>query len=174
MSGSAALDLAGTLKWRRSDPEELLAGPADLARWLDESASLPGDVAVDAASFRTAVALREAIYRLAVDRLHERAFDPPSLELVNRTARGPALTVRLTDAGARTSGDIGAVLATLARDAVAVLADRGTPVKECGRPACTRLYLDRSRGARRAWCGMEECGNRVKAASYRARKRGAA
>ena len=75
--------------------------------------------------------------------------------------------------GAVTAGDIGAVLAEIARDAVAVLAEPDSPLKECGRPDCTRIYLDRSRGARRTWCGMEECGNRVKAAAYRARKRGA-
>ncbi|MGS2586154.1 CGNR zinc finger domain-containing protein [Streptomyces hebeiensis] len=42
---------------------------------------------------------------------------------------------------------------------------------ECGRTVCTRICLDRSRGARRTWCGMDECGNRVKAAAYRARRR---
>lgn len=170
MSGSPALDLAGTLKWRRSEPEELLAGPADLQRWLDESAALPGDLTVDAGSFRAAIALREAIYQLAADRLHERDFDRPSLDLVNRTARQPGLTMQLSTAGAVKSGDIGAVLTELARDAVVVLADRDSPLKECGRPSCTRIYLDRSRGARRTWCGMDECGNRVKAAAYRARK----
>ncbi|MGI5425384.1 CGNR zinc finger domain-containing protein [Streptomyces sp. CA-179760] len=55
-----------------------------------------------------------------------------------------------------------------------MLADPHARLKECGRPGCTRVYLDRSRGGRRAWCGMEECGNRVKAAAYRARRRGAA
>jgi predicted RNA-binding Zn ribbon-like protein len=47
---------------------------------------------------------------------------------------------------------------------------RGPVERECERPACTRLFVDRSRGGTRAWCGMAECGNRVKAADYRARK----
>jgi len=171
VSGSAALDLAGTLKWRRSAPEELLAGPDDLRRWLAEAADLPGGLTVDPESFRAAIALREAIYQLAADRLHRRAFQRRSLDLVNRTAARPGLTVQLSDTGTVRSGDLGAVLAELARDAVSVLADPGSPLKECGRPSCTRIYLDRSRGARRTWCGMDECGNRVKAAAYRARKR---
>ena len=171
VSGSPALDLAGTRKWRRSEPEELLVGPDDLQRWLDECPALPGGQAVDQQAFRAAVALREAVYRLAQDRLHDREFEPRSLGVVNRTARGPGLMRQLTDAGVVTSGDLGAVLAEIARDAVGVLADRDSPVKECGRPGCTRIYLDRSRGARRTWCGMDECGNRVKAANYRARKR---
>lgn len=63
--------------------------------------------------------------------------------------------------------------AHVARTGIAMLADRHACLKECGRPGCTRLYLDRSRGARRTWCGMEACGNRVKAAAYRARRQAA-
>lgn len=44
-------------------------------------------------------------------------------------------------------------------------------LKECGRPECTQVCLDRSRGFRREWCAMATCGNRVKAAAYRSRKR---
>lgn len=171
VSGSAALDLAGTLKWRRTEPEELLARPADLERWLDACADLPGDVSVSQDEFHRAIGLREAIYQLATDRLAERDFDRRALDVVNDLARRPGLTVQLRDAGMYRTGDMEAVLAELARDAVTVTADRETPLKECGRPACTRIYLDRSRGSRRTWCGMEECGNRVKAAAYRARKR---
>nr|WP_281353719.1 CGNR zinc finger domain-containing protein [Phytoactinopolyspora mesophila] len=54
-----------------------------------------------------------------------------------------------------------------------MLGDPQACLKECGRAGCTRVYLDRSRGARRTWCGMDECGNRVKAAAYRARMRAA-
>ena len=46
VSGSAALDLVGTVTWRRADPTELLTGPADLARWLDACADLPDGVTV--------------------------------------------------------------------------------------------------------------------------------
>lgn len=173
VSGSVALDLAGTLKWRRSEPEELLAGPADLERWLDECPDLPGSLVVPLDAFGAAVTLREAIYQLALDRLHERAFDRHSLDVINRAASVPGLTLQLSDAGTRRSGSMDSVLAEVARNAVAVLADRDGRLKECGRPSCTRIYLDRSRGARRNWCGMDECGNRVKAAAYRARKRNA-
>lgn len=173
MSGSVALDLAGTLKWRRSEPEDLLAGPADLERWLDESAELPGHLTVHLDAFRAAIALREAIYQLALDRLHEQVFDRHSLDVINRAASTPGLTLQLSDTGTRRSGAIDSVLAEVARNAVAVLADRDSHLKECGRRSCTRIYLDRSRGARRNWCGMDECGNRVKAAAYRARKRNA-
>jgi predicted RNA-binding Zn ribbon-like protein len=72
-------------------------------------------------------------------------------------------------------GDIAAAAAEVARAAIALLAglDR-LSIRECGRPDCTRIFIDRSRGGNRQWCGMEECGNRVKAANYRSRKSRAA
>jgi hypothetical protein len=44
-------------------------------------------------------------------------------------------------------------------------------MKECANPECTRIFLDRSRGRRREWCSMDPCGNKIKAAAYRARKK---
>lgn len=171
VSGNPALDLAGTLGSRRDEPVDLLAGPTDLERWVAECDELPDRVTADSATFESALSLREATYRLALDRVLARPFDPGNLEIVNDMAAGPMPTVELSDAGLRVSGDLRAVLSQLARSGIAVLADPHACLKECGRTDCTRIYLDRSRGARRTWCGMDECGNRVKAAAYRARRR---
>lgn len=171
VSGNIALDLAGTRKWRRTEPEELLASATDLERWFAESHEFPAGLAADAASLRHALALREAVYRLAHSRLEATPFDPADLAIVNKLAAQPGLRVELTADGIARFGDARAALADIARSAVDALADTETPMKECGRPTCTRIYFDRSRGARRTWCGMDECGNRVKAAAYRARKR---
>lgn len=171
MSGNPALDLAGTVESRRDEPVDLLTAPADLERWVAECDELPDQVAADFATFESALSLREAIYRLALDRVVDRPFDPGSLKIVNDTADGPVPTVMLSNAGLHRSGDLRAVLTQIARSGIAVLADPHACLKECGRTGCTRIYLDRSRGTRRSWCGMEECGNRVKAAAYRARRR---
>ncbi|PXW35959.1 UNVERIFIED_CONTAM: putative RNA-binding Zn ribbon-like protein [Williamsia faeni] len=171
VSGNLALDLAGTRKWRRSEHEELLHNPSDLAAWCGESGQLPKRLQVDDRSFHRALELREAIYDLAVARMADATFPVADLETVNGLAAGPAVGVELTSTGVVRAGDIDSALAEIARSAVLVLSDADAPIKECGRPSCTRIYLDRSRGARRTWCGMDECGNRVKAAAYRARKR---
>ncbi|MEU5835597.1 CGNR zinc finger domain-containing protein [Streptomyces diacarni] len=173
VSGNPALDLAGTVVSRRSDPLDALATPADLERWVARCGELPDGVTADAAGFQSALALREALYRLALDRVLGRPFDRGSLETVNAAAAGPLPTVALSDAGLRVSGDLLAALSHLARSGIALLADPHANIKECGGADCTRIYLDRSRGARRTWCGMDECGNRVKAAAYRTRRRGA-
>ena len=122
--------------------------------------------------FARALDLREAIHRLVRDRIGGLTYDPRALDVVNELAAGSGRRIVLTDSGEAVSGDTRAVLADLARSAIAVLADRDLPLKECGRAGCTRIYVDRSRGARRTWCGMDECGNVVKAAAYRARRRG--
>lgn len=172
VSGHLALDLAGTLRWRRTTPEEVLVDPDTLGSWLLASGAAPGPVRVDAAALSTARTLREAVYRLALDRLENRAYDPDSLAVLNAAAAGPAMEVALTPDGLVRRGGLDAALGDVARSLITLLTDPAAPpLKECGRAACTRLYLDRSRGARRTWCGMEECGNRVKAAAYRARRR---
>jgi predicted RNA-binding Zn ribbon-like protein len=170
VSGNPALDLAGTVESRRGEPIEMLAAPADLERWVAACDQLPDRVTADFAAFQSALSLREAVYGLALDRVLGRPFGADDLEIVNATAAGPALTVELGDAGLHVSGDLPAVLTHIARSGIEVLADPSARLKECGGTGCTRIYLDRSRGFRRTWCGMDECGNRVKAAAYRARK----
>ncbi|HEX7716089.1 MAG TPA: CGNR zinc finger domain-containing protein [Marmoricola sp.] len=44
-------------------------------------------------------------------------------------------------------------------------------VKACRGPDCGWVFVDRSRNGSRRWCQMSECGNRAKAAAFRARAR---
>ncbi|WP_431982258.1 CGNR zinc finger domain-containing protein [Streptomyces qinglanensis] len=173
VSGNPALDLVGTVGYRRDEPVDLLDAPDALEQWVLECDELPDRVSADAADLASALRLREAVHRLALDRLAGRPFAPAALDVVNTAAAGPVPAVELGDGGLRRSGDLRSALVQVARSAVTVLADRAVPLKECGRAGCTRLYLDRSRGARRTWCGMDACGNRVKAAAYRARRQAA-
>jgi predicted RNA-binding Zn ribbon-like protein len=173
VSGNPALDLVGTVGSRRDKPVDLLVAPTDLEQWVLECDELPDRVTADVATFTSALQLREAIHQLALDRMRDRRFAPAGLAIVNDAADGPVPTVELSAAGLHLSGDLRSALAHVARSGIAVLADRRACLKECGRSGCTRLYLDRSRGARRTWCGMEGCGNRVKAAAYRARRQAA-
>jgi len=67
-------------------------------------------------------------------------------------------------------------------DALARLADplvleltSGRPerIKICASETCDWIFYDASRTSRRRWCDMSTCGNRAKAARYRARERAA-
>nr|WP_131757778.1 ABATE domain-containing protein [Actinomadura fibrosa] len=69
VSGHLALDFAGTVQHRRADRRDLLARPADLARWTVAAGLLTEPPPAEAADLAAAVDLREAIYRAAIARL---------------------------------------------------------------------------------------------------------
>ena len=47
-----------------------------------------------------------------------------------------------------------------------------TLVRRCGGTGCSLVFLDRTKNHARRWCSIAWCGNRAKAAAYRARQRG--
>ncbi|MFI6424309.1 CGNR zinc finger domain-containing protein [Promicromonospora sp. NPDC050880] len=106
--------------------------------------------------------------------------DPAAIEaalaVLNRYAAEPPFVVQLEAGGAvsatRRAGSAAQGLAAIAREAVEILGGPDAELlRECGRPECTQVYLDRSRGHRREWCAMRTCGNRVKVSAYRSRHR---
>lgn len=172
--GHPALDFAATLRARRTVRHEMFSAPDRLDAWFVESGLVDSVTPGDDDDVERAKALREAIYDLVTARRLEREYDEEALSLVNDAARKPPATPQLTRTGRRTEASAEQALSTVARYAVELLSGPDVPLmKECENPECTRIYVDRSRGTRRQWCGMESCGNRFKAAAYRARKKSA-
>lgn len=171
--GTPALDFVGTLRARRNpEPREMLSSPESLDAWYRESGVVDGDTNCGPSDVAEAVALREAIYVLVAARLRGESYHADALALVNRTARTPSAVPQLTLEGRRIEATPRQALSSVAREAIRVLSGpEGSLLKECSRPECTQIYFDRSHGARREWCAMDPCGNRVKAAAYRARKK---
>ncbi|MCQ4207952.1 MULTISPECIES: CGNR zinc finger domain-containing protein [Streptomyces] len=170
--GTLPLDFVGTLRARRNEePTEKLATPELLDDWFVESKMLdlaPGASEVDLA---IAIDLRESIYDLVAARLDGKPLPTDAVAELNLQASGKPVTLRLGPDGTTRTGTVSQGLAALAREAVEILGgDDGALLRECSRPECTQVYLDRSRGHRREWCAMKTCGNRVKAAAYRARQ----
>ncbi|WP_329270611.1 CGNR zinc finger domain-containing protein [Streptomyces sp. NBC_01451] len=170
VSGSAALDFAGTVQSRRDAPLDLLTTPADLTEWAVASGVLDAPAPATGGDLTRAVHLREAIYRLTLASTDGSPFTPEDCSVVNRaTEPGPVRCELLPDGTVLRHGTIGAVLSTLARDAVELITRTPEQVKECAAAGCTRLYVDRSHRGSRRWCDMTRCGNRAKAALYRSR-----
>ncbi len=173
--GLPVLDFVGTLRRRRNpDPQEMLTTPESLDVWFWESGLVDGAVGARPSDVTEAVALREAIFSLVSSALNKEEYDAEALALLNSAARGPSAVPQLTAQGRRVEATPRQALSSLAREAVRLLSGPDIElVKECSRPECTQIYLDRSHGGRREWCAMDPCGNRVKAAAYRARKKAA-
>lgn len=184
VGGRVCLDFTATLARRHGDPVEQLPDTAALGRWFAAAGLLPpdgGPPRVGSAELARARALREALYRLVRAAMAGAPYARADVAAVNRAAARPGLVPQLTVlAGVpgvrwQQRGEVGAALATVARDGVLLL---GGPdlvrVKECGHPACALLFVDDSQARRRRWCSMERCGNLAKVAGYRARARRAA
>lgn len=172
--GHPALDFAATLRARRTVRFEMFATPERLDAWCVESGLVDSVTPARPSDVERAKSLREAVYELITARRLGEPFGARALDVLNKAARKPSAAPQLTSAGRRTDATPEEALSAVARLAVELLSGPDVPLlKECGNPECTRVYIDRSRGARRQWCGMESCGNKIKAAAYRARKRGA-
>ncbi len=172
-SDRLCLDFAATLMFRGTEaPQELLESPATLSAWALAGAVVSRPAACDGDDLAHAAELREAIYHLAITRITGRASASADLRVLNRHGRQAPVAVVLDSEGALTrSGSMAAVLASIARDAIELLGGPDAQrLRQCGRYGCTRMFVDRSRGCNRMWCGMRECGNRVNAATYRRRK----
>ncbi|MFE0514249.1 CGNR zinc finger domain-containing protein [Streptomyces sp. NPDC058964] len=170
--GNPALDFAATLRARRTVRFEMFATPDRLDAWFVESGLVDAITPADEADVERAKAVRDAIYELVTARRLGQEYDEEALSLLNGAARKPPATPQLTRDGRRTEATAEQALSTVARHAVELLSGPDVPLmKECDNPECTRIYVDRSRGTRRQWCDMESCGNKFKAAAYRARKK---
>ncbi|ROO86863.1 putative RNA-binding Zn ribbon-like protein [Actinocorallia herbida] len=169
--GTLPLDFAGTLRARRrAAPAEKLGTPELLDAWFTESGLLAAPSGADAVDLASARELREAIYTLVTARIDGVQLPSAAVSVVNDQAACLPVGLALGGAGVLRTGTAAQGLASLAREAVAIVGgDEAQLLRECGRPECTQVYLDRSRGRRREWCAMRTCGNRVKAAAFRAR-----
>ena len=172
VTGNLALDYVATVAERGTARLEHLAAPEDLAEWIAQAGIVDGPVAVTPAGLERAKVVREALFALVEATIDGEPAPRQALRVVNEAAAAPPPTPALQDAALRREGDLDAVLSALARAALELL---GGPerarVKWCAGEDCTRPFVDRSRGGRRRWCGMAGCGDRAKAAAYRARQR---
>jgi predicted RNA-binding Zn ribbon-like protein len=173
--GSLALDFIGTVGQRASAaPEERLPDPAALATWLRE-AKLPEPSHVTEADLTAARALREALYAVGTQTLDGRSLDRAALDLVNAAARGKMLgALKLVARGKAswcTDEALRFSMGALAEDAILRFTEERERLARCELPGCGALLLSRSRSDPRRWCSMETCGNRAKAAAFRARRR---
>jgi predicted RNA-binding Zn ribbon-like protein len=169
-----ALDFAATLRARRTVRFEMFATPDRLDAWYLESGIVDAVSPCTQADVDRAATVREAVYALVTARRFGEEYDAQALAVVNGAALVPSAAPQLTPAGRWTQATPEGALSLVARHAIELLNSPDVPLlKECANPECTRIYLDRSRGMRRQWCGMESCGNKIKASAYRARKKAA-
>lgn len=155
---------------------EVLTEPAAVIHWAAESRLAPGlELAVDEGSPEAVRYVRDALWRAAAARAHERAPDPADLVVINAAAAEAPLVPRIAPDGGRGwapgPASVTALLSTVARDAVDLFTGPfAHRVRECATHNCFLLFVDTSRPGRRRWCAMGHCGNRSKVRAHRARR----
>jgi predicted RNA-binding Zn ribbon-like protein len=175
VGGNLALDLVGTVAERRTSDHEQLSSNALAAQWFVAAGLLDQPPAVDDSDRQRMLGLREAVYRLVGATVAGEPLRRADLSVLNAAAAPAPPEVRVTPAGrVRRRGDAAAALSVVARSFADLLDQPDGLLRWCEGDACTRPFVDRSRGHRRRWCGMAGCGDRAKAAAYRARQRSAA
>lgn len=89
-----------------------------------------------------------------------------------RELRWDAASARFKVVKHRSTGDAAGVLEPVADAMVNLLtAEQLDLVRQCEGEDCTLLFHDLTKSHRRRWCSMAACGNRMKVAAFRSRKK---
>jgi predicted RNA-binding Zn ribbon-like protein len=190
-SGDLSLDFANTVDWHGSErPVETLVGFADLVAWGEQAGLVSAEFAKyllqmqvktpqeTDRSYKAAIQLREALYRIFS---HLYAGEPvleADLELLNHVVRQAMSHLELASLDGTMQwiwspdlDDINRILWPVARAAALLLtSDRVSLVRECEDDrGCGSLFIDQTKNHSRRWCSMESCGNRAKARRHYSR-----
>jgi predicted RNA-binding Zn ribbon-like protein len=184
LGGSACLDFVNTVDWRDSEaPTDDLPNYAAVVAWSRRAGALsdrdgarllvaaarrPEEAA---ATFRRAIELREAIYRLVLAATTGLSPAPRDAAILNRALRDALAHLRIVATGSMYAWDwaddehaLDRMLWPVAYTAASLLTSAELHrVRKCAGARCGWLFLDTSKNQSRRWCNMQSCGNRAKA-----------
>jgi predicted RNA-binding Zn ribbon-like protein len=175
--GRISLSFAGTVGDRGSSPVERLPSPAALEAWLHAAGVAEVKGRVTPRTLSRALALREAIARVAAALVAHAAPAVADIARINAEAKAGTARVSLDPVSLAivdaARDPVHVAIGRIARDAVELF---GTPaerarLRACGLPSCGSVFLTPAGRRERRWCSMERCGNRAKVASFRERTR---
>jgi predicted RNA-binding Zn ribbon-like protein len=157
---------------------EALSEPGDLRKWLRHNGFPGSDEVATEADLARAIELREAIRELLLAANHDGGSAPEAAGQLTAAARRaqlrpeftPSGETRLTAAATGVDGALGGLLVMVSE---AMADGRWRRLKVCRNDTCRWAFFDASRAGGGKWCSMAVCGNRSKAAAWRARQRDA-
>ena len=185
--GHPALDFVNTLDERPfPEPIENLESYTDLVRFAaltglvatGQARALRKLAAADHAPLaRRARQLREHLYGMLTAVRQRKAVPPRTLQAITAAIHeARAARVLIVSKGEAIFGydwrsphaaEVPLHACALAIEDLLTTADRSR-VRKCGAGDCEVYFIDRSKGRRRHWCSMTNCGNREKQRRWRA------
>ena len=152
---------------------ERLGDPQALKDWFVAHELMDATEPATDADVLRAKELREG-FRDALEANHDGKPDPGAIAAINHIARNARLYVRLHPDGSSSlesdaQGVDGALGRLLAIAYTAMADGTWSRLKACRRDQCRWAFYDHSKNRSGNWCSMAVCGNKEKAAAYRAR-----
>jgi predicted RNA-binding Zn ribbon-like protein len=176
IGGHLALDFCNTAGEHLADhPDEMLLDWESFLRWATQGGLIAPETYPQllrhAAPIDRILHLREAIYRVGLAISRGNSIPRRDLLTIREHAAAPKPTVNITQDGLRWRPDPSRaseqLLAILASEALSLFCSpQSSRIGICEGGLCGWLFLDESRGRRRRWCDMKDCGNRAKARRY--------
>lgn len=176
VGGHLALDFCNTAGEHLSQqPEELWRDWESFLRWATQ-VDLVGSVSYfgllrHPEPFGEIIQLREVVYRVGLAVARGRPISKRDVDFIRERANAPRPKVEFSNNGMHWRP----ALLHVSRELCAVLAgealglfcsSKAARVGVCEGGNCGWLFLDESRGKRRRWCDMNDCGSRAKARRY--------
>jgi predicted RNA-binding Zn ribbon-like protein len=176
VAGHLALDFCNTAGEHLADtPNEKLLDWESFIRWAAQVGLIApktyADLLRSPAPIAKILELREAIYRVALAIARGVIIPQADLLVLREHAKAPKPAIASAHRTLQWSPDplraSAQLRSLLAGEALSLFCSpRSSRIGVCDGGNCGWLFLDDSRGKRRRWCDMKDCGNRAKARRY--------
>jgi predicted RNA-binding Zn ribbon-like protein len=176
ISGHLVLDFCNTAgEHLDAQPDEKLQDWESFIRWAVQVGLIAPEIYLDLLGHPSPIGkivqLREAIYRVGLAIHRGSQLQQSDLLEIRRQANASKPDavngrdgLRWRPLPARASAQLRALLAS---EALSLFCSpRASRIGICEGGQCGWLFIDESRGKRRRWCDMKDCGNRAKAQRY--------
>jgi len=176
VGGHLALDFCNTAgEHLAASPDEFLRDWESFVRWAAQVGLIASDSYFELLrkpqAVEPIVKLRDAIYRLGLAAAGKRELSESDIALVRKyaDAKKPQVEIHKGKLYWKPFLSRGAqeLCAVLASEALSLFCSpKAARIGVCEGGMCGWLYVDESRGQRRRWCDMNDCGSRAKARRY--------
>jgi predicted RNA-binding Zn ribbon-like protein len=176
VGGHLAMDFCNTAGEHLAEcPDELLLDWESFLRWATQVGLVGPESYFELLGrpepLDEVIQLREAIYRVGLAIAGVRSLSKRDVDFIRERANALRPEIDFRDkighwcpapshASEQLSGVLGAEALSL------FCSPRAVRIGVCGGGNCGWLFLDESRGKRRRWCDMKDCGSRAKARRY--------
>ena len=172
-AGCLALNFVDTLADRYGSPNDLIATPEELSKWVKlANIYSDEDVTFSGRDLSIAKDIREAVYTCSIAILENAQMSTEDVNILNNIAIQPDFRPQIYNGELIKVAEspVNAVLSVIAADAIRLLDKANWPkIREC--PDCRMIFEDNSRRQNRKWCSSNSgCGNRAKVRRHRAMK----